>query len=63
MELGGNAPFVVFEDADIDAAVTGAVLAKLRNSGQSCVAANRFLVHAPSRAPSPRRSPPRWTGW
>jgi len=45
MELGGNAPFVVFEDADLDAAVEGALIAKLRNSGQSCVAANRFLVH------------------
>ncbi|WP_231632149.1 NAD-dependent succinate-semialdehyde dehydrogenase, partial [Streptomyces clavuligerus] len=45
MELGGNAPFLVFEDADLDAAVAGALLAKLRNGGQSCVAANRFLVH------------------
>lgn len=45
MELGGNAPFLVFEDADIDAAVEGAVLAKLRNGGEACVAANRFLVH------------------
>ena len=45
MELGGNAPFVVFEDADLDAAVQGALIAKLRSSGQSCVAANRFLVH------------------
>lgn len=45
MELGGNAPFIVFADADIRAAVDGAVLAKLRNGGQSCVAANRFLVH------------------
>ena len=46
MELGGNAPFVVFEDADIEAAVTGAMIAKMRNGGQSCVAANRFYVHA-----------------
>lgn len=46
MELGGNAPFLVFEDADVDAAVAGAVAAKMRNSGQTCVAANRFLVHA-----------------
>lgn len=46
MELGGNAPFLVFADADLDAAVTGAVQAKMRNSGQTCVAANRFLVHA-----------------
>jgi succinate-semialdehyde dehydrogenase/glutarate-semialdehyde dehydrogenase len=45
MELGGNAPFVVFADADLDAAVDGAMVAKLRNGGQSCVAANRFLVH------------------
>jgi succinate-semialdehyde dehydrogenase / glutarate-semialdehyde dehydrogenase len=45
MELGGNAPFLVFEDADIDAAVEGAIVAKMRNSGQTCVAANRFLVH------------------
>jgi succinate-semialdehyde dehydrogenase/glutarate-semialdehyde dehydrogenase len=45
MELGGNAPFLVFDDADIPAAVEGAVAAKMRNSGQTCVAANRFLVH------------------
>jgi succinate-semialdehyde dehydrogenase/glutarate-semialdehyde dehydrogenase len=45
MELGGNAPFIVFEDADIDAAVTGAMLAKLRNMGEACTAANRFIVH------------------
>lgn len=45
MELGGNAPFLVFEDADLDAAVEGAVLAKMRNGGEACVAANRFLVH------------------
>lgn len=44
MELGGNAPFVVLADADVDAAVEGATLAKLRNGGQSCVAANRFVV-------------------
>jgi succinate-semialdehyde dehydrogenase/glutarate-semialdehyde dehydrogenase len=46
MELGGNAPFIVFEDADIEAAVEGAIAAKYRNSGQTCIAANRFLVHA-----------------
>jgi succinate-semialdehyde dehydrogenase/glutarate-semialdehyde dehydrogenase len=46
MELGGNAPFLVFEDADIDAAVDGAMLAKMRNMGEACTAANRFLVHA-----------------
>lgn len=45
MELGGNAPFVVTEDADIDAAVDGAVIAKFRNGGQACTAANRFYVH------------------
>ncbi|WP_314476278.1 NAD-dependent succinate-semialdehyde dehydrogenase [uncultured Microbacterium sp.] len=45
MELGGNAPFLVFDDADVDAAVEGALLAKLRNGGEACVAANRFLVH------------------
>ena len=45
MELGGNAPFVVFEDADLDAAVSGAMLAKMRNMGEACTAANRFLVH------------------
>ncbi|MDJ0356145.1 NAD-dependent succinate-semialdehyde dehydrogenase [Paenarthrobacter sp. PH39-S1] len=45
MELGGNAPFVVFEDADLDAAVTGAMAAKLRNMGEACTAANRFIVH------------------
>ena len=45
MELGGNAPFVVFEDADLDRAVEGAMLAKFRNIGQACTAANRFFVH------------------
>ncbi|MGB6455819.1 MAG: NAD-dependent succinate-semialdehyde dehydrogenase [Streptosporangiaceae bacterium] len=45
MELGGNAPFLVFEDADVDAAVDGAVLAKMRNGGEACTAANRFYVH------------------
>ncbi|CAM3322406.1 NAD-dependent succinate-semialdehyde dehydrogenase [Kibdelosporangium persicum] len=44
MELGGNAPFVVLDDADVDAAVEGALLAKMRNHGQACTAANRFLV-------------------
>jgi succinate-semialdehyde dehydrogenase/glutarate-semialdehyde dehydrogenase len=46
MELGGNAPFLVFEDADLDAAVEGAMLAKMRNMGEACTAANRFLVHS-----------------
>ena len=45
MELGGNAPFLVFGDADLDAAVQGAVLAKMRNGGEACTAANRFHVH------------------
>ena len=45
MELGGNAPFIVRQDADIDAAVEGAILAKMRNLGEACTAANRFLVH------------------
>jgi succinate-semialdehyde dehydrogenase/glutarate-semialdehyde dehydrogenase len=47
MELGGNAPFLVFEDADLDAAVEGAMVAKLRNIGEACTAANRFHVAAP----------------
>ncbi|WP_404437860.1 NAD-dependent succinate-semialdehyde dehydrogenase [Microbacterium aerolatum] len=46
MELGGNAPFVVFDDADLDKAVEGAMAAKFRNIGQACTAANRFIVHA-----------------
>lgn len=46
MELGGNAPFVVAEDADLDAAVAGAMIAKFRNGGQACTAANRLYVHA-----------------
>ena len=45
MELGGNAPFLVFDDADLDKAVDGAMLAKMRNIGEACTAANRFLVH------------------
>jgi len=45
MELGGNAPFIVFEDADLDKAVEGALLAKFRNIGEACTAANRFIVH------------------
>jgi succinate-semialdehyde dehydrogenase/glutarate-semialdehyde dehydrogenase len=45
MELGGNAPFIVFEDADLDAAVEGAIASKYRNAGQTCVCTNRFYVH------------------
>jgi succinate-semialdehyde dehydrogenase/glutarate-semialdehyde dehydrogenase len=45
LELGGNAPFIVFDDADLDAAVVGAIASKYRNSGQTCVCANRILVH------------------
>jgi len=45
MELGGNAPLIVFEDADLDVAVQGAMLAKMRNLGEACTAANRFFVH------------------
>ncbi|WP_027005121.1 NAD-dependent succinate-semialdehyde dehydrogenase [Conexibacter woesei] len=45
MELGGNAPFLIFEDADLDAAVEGALLAKMRNGGEACTSANRFHVH------------------
>jgi succinate-semialdehyde dehydrogenase/glutarate-semialdehyde dehydrogenase len=47
MELGGNAPFIVFEDADVDDAVQGALIAKMRNIGEACTAANRFHVAAP----------------
>ena len=46
MELGGNAPFIVFDDADLDKAVEGAMVAKFRNVGQACTAANRFIVHS-----------------
>jgi succinate-semialdehyde dehydrogenase/glutarate-semialdehyde dehydrogenase len=46
MELGGNAPFLVFEDADLDAAIEGAMVAKMRNAGEACTAANRFYVHS-----------------
>jgi succinate-semialdehyde dehydrogenase/glutarate-semialdehyde dehydrogenase len=47
LELGGNAPFIVFDDADLDAAVEGAMVSKYRNTGQTCVCANRLLVQAP----------------
>ena len=53
MELGGNAPFIVFEDADLDAAVEGAMIAKMRNVGEACTAANRFHVHEAVAESSP----------
>jgi succinate-semialdehyde dehydrogenase/glutarate-semialdehyde dehydrogenase len=46
MELGGNAPFIVFADADVDKAVQGAIAAKYRNAGQTCICTNRFLIHS-----------------
>ncbi|HYN90455.1 MAG TPA: aldehyde dehydrogenase family protein, partial [Thermoleophilaceae bacterium] len=55
MELGGNAPFLVFEDADLDEAVEGALLAKMRNIGEACTAANRFHVAEPVREEFTRR--------
>ena len=45
LELGGNAPFIVFDDADLDAAAEGAIISKYRNAGQTCVCANRLFVH------------------
>jgi succinate-semialdehyde dehydrogenase / glutarate-semialdehyde dehydrogenase len=62
MELGGNAPFLVFEDADLDAAVEGALIAKMRNLGESCVAANRFYVAEPVAAEFARRLASRMGG-
>src|SRR5690606_14134669 len=55
LELGGNAPFIVFDDADLDAAVEGAMISKYRNSGQTCVCANRFYVHDAVYDAFPRR--------
>jgi succinate-semialdehyde dehydrogenase/glutarate-semialdehyde dehydrogenase len=55
MELGGNAPFLVFADADMDAAIEGAMVAKMRNAGEACTAANRFYVEAPVAAEFSRR--------
>ena len=53
LELGGNAPFIVFEDADLDAAVAGAIASKYRNTGQTCVCANRLLVQSACMSASP----------
>ena len=59
MELGGNAPFLVFADADVEEAVQGALLAKMRNGGEACTAANRFYVHeTPDRRVQRRASAP-----
>ena len=55
MELGGNAPFLIFDDADLDAAVDGALLAKMRNIGEACTSANRFHVAEPVREEFQRR--------
>ena len=62
MELGGNAPFVVFADADLDAALEGAMIAKMRNGGEACTAANRFYVEAPVAAEFSRRLAERMAG-
>jgi succinate-semialdehyde dehydrogenase/glutarate-semialdehyde dehydrogenase len=62
MELGGNAPFVVFDDADVDAAVQGAMLAKMRNIGEACTAANRFIVHESVAAEFTRKFGARMAG-
>ena len=63
LELGGNAPFIVFDDADLDAAVEGAMISKYRNTGQTCVCANR-LLRAGRRLRRVRRksSRPPWPG-
>src|SRR5690606_12844897 len=55
MELGGDAPFIVFDDADLDRAVEGAMAAKMRGGGQACTAANRFFVHRAVFAPFAER--------
>ncbi|SDY05549.1 succinate-semialdehyde dehydrogenase / glutarate-semialdehyde dehydrogenase [Saccharopolyspora shandongensis] len=62
LELGGNAPFIVFDDADLDAAVDGAMLAKMRNIGEACTAANRFYVHADVAEEFSRRLAERMSG-
>ena len=69
MELGGNAPFLIFEDADLEAAIEGAILAKMRNGGEACTAANRFYVPRPDcgRVLRPARRADGWLrvgpGW
>jgi len=60
MELGGNAPFIVLNDADVDAAVQGAMVAKMRNGGQACTAANRFYVQRDIVSPLSRDSLMPW---
>jgi len=62
MELGGNAPFLVFADADLEAAVDGAMVAKMRNAGEACTAANRFYVEAPVAEEFARRLAARMAG-
>jgi succinate-semialdehyde dehydrogenase/glutarate-semialdehyde dehydrogenase len=62
MELGGNAPFIVFADADLDAALDGAMVAKMRNGGEACTAANRFYVEAPVADEFARRLAERMAG-
>ncbi|MFC7533372.1 NAD-dependent succinate-semialdehyde dehydrogenase [Actinoplanes sp. GCM10030250] len=62
MELGGNAPFVVFADADLDAALEGAMIAKMRNGGEACTAANRFYVESPLADEFARRLAQRMSG-
>lgn len=63
MELGGNAPFIVLKGADLDAAVEGALVAKMRNNGQACTAANRFYVHADVAEDFEQRLHDRLAGW
>ncbi|MDQ1606243.1 MAG: succinate-semialdehyde dehydrogenase / glutarate-semialdehyde dehydrogenase [Microbacteriaceae bacterium] len=62
MELGGNAPFLVFDDADLDAAIDGAMIAKMRNGGEACTAANRFYVHTSVAVEFSRRLTVRMSG-
>ncbi len=59
LELGGNAPFIVLDDADLDAAVAGAIQSKYRNTGQTCVCANRFIVQSKVYDAFAARSSPR----